>query len=396
MRNILIDLIDTQDVFKGSGVYIRKVFLSLLKAVDTCLEYDDVHFVCTYDFDRSILYPDFSIERLNANPRITVVDISKTSFPAICKAYAIDTMFLGLGQQLYFYDFSGIQCRTICVLHDLYDLEFKDTKIDVLLDLDKSFSKRLMASYRKVRFYLANPAFYLIRKNPYQALISYFRANPNYVIVTVSEFSYHSLMGNLPFDKDKIQVLWSPEKEAPDPKPVENQELQEVIRSHYKYLLVVSASRTLKNPDKAVKAFLLYEQHHPQDDLYLVTIGYGKSLSERHIDLPYLSDTDIEQAYQNCYALLYPSLFEGFGYPPLEVMKYSKPILASNVCSMPEILKDAPIWFSPFYTTDIYKAICNFMRADYADLCKRSYERYLEVSHRQKEDLDQLVHLILS
>ena len=85
MRTILIDLIDTQGTFKGSGVYIRKVFLTLLKTVEDRPEYAAVHFVCTYDFNRPILYPDFSVESLSANPRVTVVDIAKTAFPEVCR-----------------------------------------------------------------------------------------------------------------------------------------------------------------------------------------------------------------------------------------------------------------------------------------------------------------------
>jgi len=396
MRTILIDLIDTQGTFKGSGVYIRKVFLTLLKTVEGHPEYADVHFVCTYDFNRPILYPDFSIEALSANPRITVVDIAKITFPEVCRKYAADTLFLGLGQQLYYYDFTGIKARTICVLHDLYDLELTNTRLYSLVNKNQSWSKRLRALYDRYCTYLRNPSLFVNRKHPYQAHIRYFRENPDYVIVTVSDFSYHSILHYLPFDQAKIQVLWSPEKECPTSRPVENDKLKDLMRDQVKYLLVVSANRELKNPAKAVEGFLLYAQQHPQDDLYLVTIGYGRSLSDRHIDLPYLSDSDIEHAYQNCYALLYPSLFEGFGYPPLEVMKYSKPVLSSNVCSMPEILQEAPIWFSPFFVTDIYKAIDTFMQTDYEKLCQQSYARYLEVSERQRADLAKLVGLILS
>ena len=50
-------------------------------------------------------------------------------------------------------------------------------------------------------------------------------------------------------------------------------------------------------------------------DMYAVTVGYGKTLFKNHIDLPFLNDIDLREAYKNCYALLYPSLFEGFGYP---------------------------------------------------------------------------------
>lgn len=393
--NILIDLIDTQGMYKGSGVYIRKVFISLMKYVDNNSSYDDIRFICTYDFNKKVLYDDWSIEKLSNNHRITLVDINGTTFADICKLYDVKTIFLGFGQQICDYDFSGVNARIICVLHDIFSLEFENTKLDKYIYLDKPQFwpiRLILKRWIKAKLNIKETA---IKVNRYKAHIDLFEKNPNYQIVTVSNFSYYSLQNLLPFPKEKIHVLWSPEKEICISETIENQDLKNLILSRKKYLLLVSGNRELKNPHRAIDAFLRYKRNNPQCDLLLLTIGYKESKGNDHIVLPYLSDSDIEYAYMNCYALIYPTYFEGFGYPPLEVMKYKKPVLSSNVCSMPEVLENAPIWFSPFYTTDIYKAIDTLISSNYNDLCKKSFDQYLKVHKRQEEDLEKMIHLIL-
>ena len=114
-----------------------------------------------------------------------------------------------------------------------------------------------------------------------------------------------------------------------------------------------------------------------------------------HYALPYLSASDLINAYKKCYALLFPSMFEGFGYPPIEAMKYGKPVLASNVASIPEVCGESAIYFSPFYVTDIYKALLQLKDSNYQEYCKKSIERYNKVTIKQKSDLIQLLNFIL-
>ena len=61
----------------------------------------------------------------------------------------------------------------------------------------------------------------------------------------------------------------------------------------------------------------------------------------------YVSDDELVWLYRNCYANLYPSLFEGFGLPVLEGMQFGAPTLASNSTSIPEVAGDAAILLAP-------------------------------------------------
>ena len=61
----------------------------------------------------------------------------------------------------------------------------------------------------------------------------------------------------------------------------------------------------------------------------------------------YVSDEELIWLYRNCYANLYPSLFEGFGLPVLEGMQFGAPTLASRSTSIPEVAGDAAILLAP-------------------------------------------------
>ena len=61
----------------------------------------------------------------------------------------------------------------------------------------------------------------------------------------------------------------------------------------------------------------------------------------------YVSDDELIWLYRNCYANLYPSLFEGFGLPVLEGMQFGAATLTSNSTSIPEVAGDAAILLDP-------------------------------------------------
>jgi glycosyltransferase involved in cell wall biosynthesis len=76
---------------------------------------------------------------------------------------------------------------------------------------------------------------------------------------------------------------------------------------------------------------------------YLVKLG----ISDRVILTGYVSDNELIWLYRNCYANLYPSVFEGFGLPVLEGMQFGAPTLSSNTTSMPEVAGDAAMLLTP-------------------------------------------------
>ena len=70
-----------------------------------------------------------------------------------------------------------------------------------------------------------------------------------------------------------------------------------------------------------------------------------------------MDDQSLQWLYQNCFAVLYPSLFEGFGLPVLEAMTLGAPVITSNSTSIPEIGGSAALLVDPMQEEDIFKAM---------------------------------------
>jgi glycosyltransferase involved in cell wall biosynthesis len=89
-------------------------------------------------------------------------------------------------------------------------------------------------------------------------------------------------------------------------------------------------------------------------------------------------------------------LNEGFGYPPIESMRYGVPVAASGTSSIPEICQNAAIYFDPYNVSEIKNRILQLLNKNIHDeYSARALERYKVVSKRQRLDLEKLVDFIL-
>ena len=71
----------------------------------------------------------------------------------------------------------------------------------------------------------------------------------------------------------------------------------------------------------------------------------------------YVADSDLPYFYSEAEAFIFPSLYEGFGLPPLEAMASGIPVLSSNTSVMPEVLGEAALYFDPTNIEDIAQAM---------------------------------------
>lgn len=79
---------------------------------------------------------------------------------------------------------------------------------------------------------------------------------------------------------------------------------------------------------------------------------------EKHVFmLGYTEDEELQWLYQNCFCLVYPSLFEGFGLPVLEAMSFGAPIITSNVSSLPEVVGKAGLLINPSNENELTMAM---------------------------------------
>jgi glycosyltransferase involved in cell wall biosynthesis len=147
------------------------------------------------------------------------------------------------------------------------------------------------------------------------------------------------------------------------------------------YFLSLSTLEPRKNIEQVVKSFSRLVTEQGISDLSLVLVGvegwdYGRVLDavrtfelskDRIILTGYVADEDLAALYSGALGFLYLSLYEGFGLPPLEAMQCGIPVITSNTSSLPEVVGDVGMMFSP----SDQDGICQAMLALHGDVALR-------------------------
>ena len=166
---------------------------------------------------------------------------------------------------------------------------------------------------------------------------------------------------------------------------------------------MVSGNRYEKNVYRAVLAFdKLFSGGWLQGKRVKITGCSGMSLwsevrcRDRFELLPYVSTEELNRLYECAYCFVYPSLNEGFGYPPLKAMGYGTPVVASSATSIPEVCGDAAGYFSPTNIDDMANRILRVEldKEYYTSLAARGQKRVKELLDRQATDVPQLLQMI--
>lgn len=383
--NILLDFIPFQNAggVGGAASFTKAVFDAVIARCDT-----SIHLYAMYDAKVPV-GRQYDYRQMAQKHGVTLLDLSSAPISEYVDHHKIDTLFISIGQFYANYDLEGIRCKVVMFIHDIFNVEGDDNKVDLLIH-DPNIETTLQRCKRLVNVFSGRWKRQM--QKAYQTIIPLYSA-PNTVAYTVSEYTRSSLAYYFPNIKKDIHVCYSPAREILMDKSVEAASLSKLIESGKPYLMLIAANRRYKNAHILVKVFKRLLADHP--DLHLLTLKYGRSIHPQHLDISFLSDSDLEHAYRHAYALVFASFFEGFGYPPIEAIKHGTPVVASNVTSIPEILGEAGLYFSPFYPADLYKALSLLL--DNRDMLNVEMKRQFEkISRRQHDDLCQLVEQILS
>jgi glycosyltransferase involved in cell wall biosynthesis len=132
----------------------------------------------------------------------------------------------------------------------------------------------------------------------------------------------------------------------------------------YPYLLYVGSRKAYKNLSRLLEA---YSRAGVRSDVRLVLAGLPDPRTVAEIKRLQLqgdvvftdtaADKDLSDLYRGALAFAFPSLYEGFGLPPLEAMACGTPVLTSNVCSLPEVVGDAGLLVDPLQVEAIADGI---------------------------------------
>ena len=398
MKRTYIDLSisgNNNGFVSGAGEYGIVIFSELKKLLEK--EYIYVGIKKTVSFDEKLL------NNIPAEHIIRYNDINSLN------GYLLNNNIEVIFFPQLLHEFINIKtdAKVIAVLHDLGDiLDIENNKKDYY---GKYYE---LTSYFKFKFFIKTHLPFFMDKiikekvKVYDQLIENFK---NLNLVNVSHYSKATLKYYLKESCSNSNVFYSPIKlfklYNPDFLP-EGLKTKFDITEH-NYFLFCNAKRVRKNNSIALIAFDHFITRSGRPDLKAVVLGSSPRYENYIIPklknksnfkfFSYIDKDDFEALYKFAHLFVFPSILEGFGYPPVEAMKYGTLCACSTATSIPEICQDAVIYFDPFDMRTIELAYFQSFDDYFVSLLKEKIkDRYEFLAKRQEWDLTKLVNLILS
>lgn len=191
-------------------------------------------------------------------------------------------------------------------------------------------------------------------------------------IIAISEYSRENFLQVFPhYSPDRAVVIYPASRFSLNSKLSQPRFLSALKAE--RFWLNVGTIEPRKNHKRLLKAYAMLKAQ--KGEIYpLVLVGGKGWLMEDFQNeinllglkndvrvLGYLDDVALQWLYQNCFAFIYPSLFEGFGMPVLEALSCGAAVISSSATSLPEIVGDAGVLIDPNDVGQIYKAMDNLL-----------------------------------
>jgi glycosyltransferase involved in cell wall biosynthesis len=181
-------------------------------------------------------------------------------------------------------------------------------------------------------------------------------------VLTVSESSKRDILRFVDTNPDKIDVIYNAydDRFGVEPREEDVVRVRERYQLHDEFVLYAGNVKPHKNLERLIEAFDRVRQRG-LDHLKLVMIGdeiskyaalrravHRHQLHKYVRFLGYLPEETLAVMYRLAGVFVFPSLYEGFGLPPLEAMARGTPVVTSNVSSLPEVAGDAAVLVDPY------------------------------------------------
>ena len=199
-------------------------------------------------------------------------------------------------------------------------------------------------------------------------------------IATVSEYSRQDLLDIYKLPPEKVVVTYNGVESSFTPQPSVPNEAEEVRKRFgvsRDFLLAVGSLQPRKNLVRLIRAYARLRSEREDFRPQLVIVGRKLWLTSEIFDevkrqrwaddvilTGYVADEDLPALYRAARAFVYPSLFEGFGLPPLEAMASGTPVVTSDVSSLPEVTAGAALLIDPNDERALANALIEIMSND--------------------------------
>jgi glycosyltransferase involved in cell wall biosynthesis len=260
---------------------------------------------------------------------------------------------------------AGVSCRSVVTIHDCIHLMFP-----------QYLPNRVAYAYARAQMWAA--------------------ARRSDCILTVSDASKRDILNLFNVRPEKIVVIYNaidthfsvvPQEEAVA-------RVRERYQLDHKFVLYVGNIKPHKNLVRLIEAFAALRRLD-LEDLKLLIIGdeisklpalrraVHRHKLHKHVRfLGYLADDQLAVLYRLASVFAFPSLYEGFGLPPLEAMASGTPVVTSNVSSLPEVVGDAAVLVDPYDVDSIVEGLRSVLTdpARAAEMRRKGLERAREFS----------------
>lgn len=253
--------------------------------------------------------------------------ISSTELPKFSRKYQLKSFNNNFSYKRIFWEnfFMGKEIKTKIYHNPLFLLPRFGLKKDI----------KTVITVHDLAFFEDPSSFDLRTRLYFKIFLPYSLKRAN-AIIAISKSTAKSLINHYPAYRNKIHVIYNGFNDY------SKYLLSKNISLHDKpYFLQVGCGHPRKNLELSINSYLEYREVNNNVDLILVSTSNKQKKKYKKIPgivfMDNLSDEELFNLYRNAISALYPSSYEGFGFPILEAMSAGCPIICSNIPSSKEI-----------------------------------------------------------
>ena len=402
---ILFDLSATQPFqgnnIHGGGEYAKTVFFKLCEIIPP-----EISLEIFYNPTRNI---DNKLIELCKNKFVQInTCINKSEISRLLCTKKYDVYYSALPYS--YYDLTiPKETKFVYTIHGLRSLEYVEDKYEI-----KYHNFLLKKTIKHIAFSIFPFLFSWWKsrkiKNKILNLNKLFYLTENQTIITLCNHTKYSISLFFPnINISSIKLYYPPLKNYfsyEDFNLNNTKILDSLSLKENKYILLICGDRSEKGAYRACRILfdLMENYNNFPKDIKIIVLGASNNRhyqkltknNDRFIFHDYVTTEVLEILYKHAHLLLFPTLNEGFGIPPLEAMKYGVLSACSANSSMPEVYGESVLYFNPYDKTEMcIRILQSFDNTIREEKSIKMALQYKKIREKQESDLNSLINEII-